>query len=63
MHGWCNYLADPGESVALGQLIAEITGYDGARKELMLAPVDGVVLWRCTHRLIEAQSDLFGIGA
>ena len=29
----------------------------------LVAPDDGVVLWRCTHALVVPGSDLFGIGA
>lgn len=61
--GWCTYAADPGDKVVRGQLIAVIHDYAGNRLRELVAPADGYVLWRCTHAIVTAATDLFGIAA
>lgn len=60
--GWCDYHVEPAESVRRGDLLARITDYAGQVVQTLEAPIDGIVLWRCTHPLVIPSSDLFGIG-
>lgn len=60
--GWCDYRVEPAQTVQRDQVLATITDYAGAVVQTLYAPVDGVVLWRCTHPLVVPSSDLFGIG-
>lgn len=61
--GWCRYKVEPGAVVARGETIAEIADYGGNLLSCLTAPADGIVLWRCTHPVVSAGSDLFGVGA
>jgi predicted deacylase len=61
--GWCSYKVDPGSQVAQGETVAEISDYGGNILSRVTAPADGIVLWRCTHPVVSAGSDLFGVGA
>ncbi len=61
--GWCSYSVEPGESVVSGQVIAAISDYSGNILRRVAAPADGRVLWRCTHAVVEATTDLFGVAS
>jgi predicted deacylase len=61
--GWCRYMTEPCARVSRGQPIAEVLDYGGTVLSRIPAPDDGIVLWRCTHPVVSAGSDLFGIGA
>lgn len=61
--GWCQYAVEPSDQVARGQLIATIRNYEGDIIQRIVSPDDGVILWRCTHAVVSAASDLFGIAA
>lgn len=60
--GWCDYAVEPGDAVQRGQTLATITDFAGRLAEILVAPADGVLLWRCTHPLVVPGSDLFGLG-
>jgi predicted deacylase len=61
--GWCVYRAEPGQAIARGQTLAEIFNYAGCSIGIISSPAAGHVLWRCTHPLVTAETQLFGIGA
>ena len=61
--GWCRYTVNPGMRVSRGQMVADIADYGGRILSCLMAPVDGIVLWRCTHPVVSVGNDLFGIGA
>lgn len=40
------------------QLIATISDYEGRVVQRVLSPGDCFILWRCTHAVVSAASDL-----
>lgn len=63
INGWCRYAVEPGEHVVNGQTIASVFDFTGSKIHDVIAPVTGVVLWRCTHAIVTSETDLFGIAA
>lgn len=61
--GWCRFRVDPGQQVAAGDVLAEIDDYSGEVVKTIVSPADGVMLWRCTHPVVAADTALCGIGA
>ncbi|MGO0060804.1 succinylglutamate desuccinylase/aspartoacylase family protein [Brevibacillus fluminis] len=61
--GWCRYAVEPGDLVENGQSIASVNDFNGSKMYDVIAPVTGIVLWRCTHAIVTSETDLFGIAA
>jgi predicted deacylase len=60
--GWCDYFVQAGERVQAGQVLAQISDDLERPRQRLLAPQDGIVLWRDTHPLVSPNAALFGIG-
>lgn len=61
--GWCQCYVEPGDVVDRGQLLASIVDYRGTRIREVLAPEQGYILWRCTHPIVTAMTELMGIAS
>jgi uncharacterized protein len=61
--GWCRSYARAGAEVRSGEILAEI--FDSADQSIAViaAPIDGHVLWRVTHPIVQAGDALVGLGA
>lgn len=61
--GWCDYVVEPGAMVTRGHILGCIKDALGRGREVLVAPADGILLWRCTHPLVVPGQALFGIAA